>query len=75
MKRSVSLNHMAPSDWLPGAGNRNLKAKARQTDLNAFWRRKLEELIVFFMFFMNMNKFSQKSSCHIPFESANHIHQ
>ena len=37
LKRCVSVNYMAPPDWLPGAGNRNLKTKRGNLDQTKTW--------------------------------------
>ena len=59
VKRRVSLNEVAARDWIQGTGNRNLKARPGNSDLQAFWTRIFEHSYSSSPNSQHMNNFHQ----------------
>ena len=73
MKRSVSFNHMAPPDWLAGAGNRNLNARQGIQDLRNSGKEKMKNSTCSSAFIIIKNTFTQKLANHTWIDSPFNI--
>jgi hypothetical protein len=60
MKLCVSLSEVSHGYWTHGAGNTSSNARQGILDLSAFWKRKDEELNVFFNIHTGQEQFITK---------------